>query len=71
MSSALTPFIAPAVQQVAAEQQLAQLSHHVDAAEELANREFFTLANASPLALRNLLARLARLQQTIEMAASK
>jgi hypothetical protein len=54
-----------------AEQHLSQLSHHIDAAEEIAEAQFFTIANGSPLALRNLLARLARLQQTIEVAASK
>jgi len=50
---------------------ISQMAHHVDAMEELAEREFFTIAGGSPLALANLQARLARLQQTIEMAARK
>ena len=53
------------------EQTLTQLSRHVDAAEQLADAELFSIAQSSPLALGNLLARLGRLQQTIEMAASK
>jgi hypothetical protein len=53
------------------EHHISQLSHHVDAMEELTEREFFTIADGSPLALQNLRARLARLQQTIEMAATK
>lgn len=55
----------------ATEQQLSQLSQHVDAMEVLTDREFFSIADASPLALDNLRARLSRLQQTIEMAASR
>lgn len=53
----------------AAQQHLSQLSHHIDAAEQLADREFFSIASGSPLALHNLRSRLRRLQQTIEMAA--
>ena len=53
------------------EQHLSQLSQHVDAMEELTDGEFFTIAQGSPLALDNLLARLARVQQTIAVAASK
>jgi hypothetical protein len=52
-------------------QALGQLSHHVDAMERLSDREFFTIASGNPLALNNLLARLRRLEQTIEMAARK
>ena len=52
-------------------QAMAQLSHHVDAMEELTEHEFFTIAQGEPLALANLRARLARLQQTIEWAAAK
>ena len=55
----------------AALQHISEISHHVDALEDLTEREFFSIAQSSPLALGNLLARLARLQQTIEMAASK
>lgn len=47
------------------------LSRHVDEAETLADAEFFTVASASKPALCNLLSRLQRLQQTIEMAARK
>lgn len=50
---------------------IAELSHHIDAAEQLADQEFFTIAQGSPQALDNLRARLLRLQQTIEMAALK
>ena len=49
---------------------ISQLSQHMDAMEELADREFFTIAKGSPLALRNLLARLEELQRTIELAAT-
>ncbi len=50
---------------------LAALSHHVDAMEALADDEFFSIVNGSPQALSNLLARLRRLEQTIEIAARK
>ena len=50
---------------------ISQLSQHVDAMEDITEREFFTIASGSPQALLNLLARLARLQQTIAMAAGK
>jgi hypothetical protein len=53
------------------QQHISQLSQHVDALEELTEGEFFTIAAGSPLALGNLLARLTRLQHTIEMAACK
>ena len=56
---------------LAAIARISQLSHHVDAMEDITEREFFTIASGSPLALNNLLARLACLQQTIEMAACK
>ncbi len=52
-------------------QRISEISHHVDALEEIAEREFFTIAQGSPQALDNLLARLGRVQQTIQMAASK
>lgn len=52
------------------EQHLRELSQHLDAMEALADAEFFTLASGSPQALDNLLARLARLQLTIELAAA-
>jgi len=48
-------------------QDLAQLSHHVDAMEQITDQPS-SIANSSPLALANLRARLARLQQTIEEA---
>ena len=48
-------------------QSMARLSHHVDAMEKIAEH----IADGHPLALANLRARLARLQQTIEMAARK
>jgi len=54
----------------AAEQHITQISHHIDAAEEIAEAEFFTISGASPLALENLLARLKRLQSTIEIFAA-
>jgi hypothetical protein len=50
---------------------LAQLSHHLYAMEDLTEREPRNIASGSPLALNNLLARLARLQQTIETAAKE
>ncbi len=50
---------------------LAALSQHVDAMEALADDEFFSIVNGSPQALDNLLARLRRLEQTIEIAARK
>jgi hypothetical protein len=49
---------------------IGQLSHHVDALEDLTDREFFTIASGSPLALNNLLARLDRIKLTIELAAA-
>lgn len=49
------------------QQSMARLSHHVDAMEKLAEN----IADGHSLALANLRARLARLQQTIEMAARK
>jgi len=52
-------------------QHISEIAHHVDALEELTDREFFSIAQSSPLALHNLLARLTRLQQTIQLAASK
>lgn len=55
----------------AARRPIAQLSQHVDAMEALADDEFFSITEASPLALANLLARLRRLEQTIEIAATK
>jgi hypothetical protein len=70
MVSAFTDLIPAAVQQVAAEQHLAQMSHHMDAMEELADAEFFTISHGSGLALGNLLARLDRLKLTIELAAA-
>jgi hypothetical protein len=48
---------------------ITQLSHHMDAMEELADAEFFTIAHGSGLALGNLLARLDRLKLSIELAA--
>ena len=48
---------------------LTQLSHHMDAMEQIADDEFFTISHGSGLALRNLLARLDRLKLTIELAA--
>ena len=57
-------------QQTAAITQLSQISQHLDALEEIADDQFFTIANGSPLALENLRARLARLQLTIELAAA-
>lgn len=54
-----------------AEHVTTQLSHHVDEMEQLADSEYWTLAGGSPLALNNLLARLQRLQETIELAASR
>lgn len=49
---------------------ISQLSKHMDAMETLADDQFFTLAHGSPQALDNLLARLQRLQLTIELAAA-
>jgi hypothetical protein len=49
------------------QQQLSQLSHHVDAMEVIAEH----IDGNHPLALANLRARLARLQRTIEAAAVK
>lgn len=51
------------------QQHIAQLSQHLDAMETLADNEFFSLAGGSPQALENVLARLQRLQLTIELAA--
>ena len=48
---------------------ISKLSHLMDDMEQLADDEFFTIAHGSPQALGNLLARLERLQLTIEMAA--
>ena len=48
---------------------IAKLSQHMDDMEQLADAEFFTIACGSPQALGNLLARLERLQLTIELAA--
>ena len=45
------------------------ISRHVDGLEVLVDDD--TIANASPLALSNLLARLNRVQQTIESAARR
>ena len=45
------------------------ISRHVDGLEVLVDDD--TIANASPDALCNLLARLSRVQRTIEMAARK
>ena len=45
------------------------ISRHVDGLEVLVDDD--TIANASPVALCNLLARLRRVQRTIEMAARK
>lgn len=50
-------------------QTMAALSRHVDALETLADAEVASIAASSPLALSNLLARLARLQHTIATAA--
>ena len=48
---------------------VSQLSQLMDAMESLADDEFFTISHGSPQALGNLLARLERLQLTIELAA--
>jgi SpoVK/Ycf46/Vps4 family AAA+-type ATPase len=53
------------------QQAVAQLSRHVDAMEALTDGDFFTIAQSSPQALCNLLARLGRIKKTIEMAARK
>tara|TARA_R110000868_G_scaffold25115_1_gene98141 strand:- start:628 stop:798 length:171 start_codon:yes stop_codon:yes gene_type:complete len=45
------------------------ISRHVDGLEVLVDDD--TIANASPVALCNLLARLSRVQRTIESAARK
>lgn len=50
-------------------QAMALASQHVDALEALADTEAATLAQGTPQALDNLLARLRRLQTTIESAA--
>jgi len=52
------------------EQHLRELSQHLDAMESITDDQFFTLASGSPQALDSLLARLARLQLTIELAAA-
>ena len=48
---------------------ISALSQHMDDMEQLADEQFFTIAHGSPQALSNLLARLERLQLTIELAA--
>ena len=48
---------------------ISKLSQHMDDMEQLADDQFFTIAHGSPQALGNLLARLERLQLTIELAA--
>jgi hypothetical protein len=47
------------------------LSHHVDAMEALTDEQLSAIAQGSPQALNNLLARLTRLQHTIQSAARK
>jgi hypothetical protein len=48
---------------------MSTLARHVDDAETLADDEFWTVASASKPALCNLLARISKLQQTVQMAA--
>jgi hypothetical protein len=66
----LPPMASSIPQQTAAIAHLSEISHHVDALEELTDAEFFTIAHGSPQALGNLLARLDRLKLTIELAAA-
>jgi len=53
-----------------ATEHLSKLSQHMDDMEQLADDHFFTIADGSPQALGNLLARLERLKLTIELAAA-
>jgi hypothetical protein len=52
-------------------QAMTQFSRHVDSLESLADEQLSAIAQGSPQALSNLLARLTRLQHTIEIAARK
>ena len=52
-------------------QAMTRLSHCVDAMEALADQQLAAIAQGSPQALSNLLARLNRLQATIQSAARK
>ena len=63
-----SPAVAPLTTQDAIPH-ISKLSHLMDDMEQLADEQFFTIACGSPQALGNLLARLERLQLTIELAA--
>jgi hypothetical protein len=67
MTATAQPLATPTTQD--AIPHISQLSHLMDDMEQLADREFFTIAHGSPQALGNLLARLQQLQLTIELAA--